>query len=586
MTSAAPTTTSTSSLSDVGRVVGGWCDRTDPALYTGAEAAVAVEGLARVVRRLQAKQAGFAARVEECHSQPRQFVSCDDYLARVNGSSRGDAKRAIDTARRLRQCPAASAAFEQGDLSVGEADEIAAAVVLDPSAEEALVATATTTHDLAETRDRARKVKAAARRGEDPALRRARVRAKRRWSEFDDDDMKAIAARFAPEDWARIKPVVDAYTRAVFERARRLGFRDPHEAYRADGVLAALAAAGEALGLDLTPRTAKAATATAAKLAVPARSTATTDTTRTAATGAEFAGTESAGTAATDAESTDAESAGTAATEAESRGTAATGAESTGTAAREAESTGAESDDACGGARRDRGTTAATESPPAPPAPADPAGAIESELDELDELLGVRPSRVKWNVTVLVDAIALQRGYATASETCEIPGFGPINVDVARQILPDAMVDVLVHDLVDIKAYATLTRYRRVALDKALQARDRRCVVPSCKRRGHLQVDHRHDHAKGGPTSYDNLAFLCEVHHHEKTHLGARLERVDDEWHWYPPPPAPGQPRPPPGTIPWRAKVGQHLTAFDLTNPPPPIPPGPGPDTEPTLPFG
>ncbi len=196
----------------------------------------------------------------------------------------------------------------------------------------------------------------------------------------------------------------------------------------------------------------------------------------------------------------------------------------------------------------------------------------------------MRPSRVKWNVTVLVDAIALQRGYATASETCEIPGFGPINVDVARQILPDALVDVLVHDLVDIKAYATLTRYRRVALDKALQARDRRCVVPRCKRRGHLQADHRHDHAKGGPTSYDNLAFLCEVHHHEKTHQGARLERVDDEWHWYPPPPAPGQPRPPPGSIPWRAKVGQHLTAFDLTNPPPPN--EPGPDADPTLPFG
>ncbi len=267
MSTQAPTSAPTMSLVDVERVVGGWCDRTDPALCSGADAAVVVERLARVVRRLQAKQASFAARVEQCHSQPRQFSSSDDYLARVNGSSRGEAKKAIDTARRLQLAPgAASVAFEQGDLSVGEAHEIAGAVALDPSAEEALVATATTTHDLAETRDRVRKVKAAARRGEDPAVRRARVRAKRRWSEFDDDDMKAIAARFAPEDWARIEPVVDAYTRAVFERARRLGLRDPHEAYRADGVLAALAAAGEALGLDLSTRTTKATkpTATAA----------------------------------------------------------------------------------------------------------------------------------------------------------------------------------------------------------------------------------------------------------------------------------------------------------------------------------
>ncbi len=73
VTSAAPTSAPTMSLAEVGRVVGGWCDVTDPALYTGAEAAVAVEGLAKVVRRLQAKQAGFAARVEECHSLPRQF---------------------------------------------------------------------------------------------------------------------------------------------------------------------------------------------------------------------------------------------------------------------------------------------------------------------------------------------------------------------------------------------------------------------------------------------------------------------------------------------------------------------------------
>ncbi len=384
------------------------------------------------------------------------------------------------------------------------------------------------------------------------------MRAKRRWSEFDDDDMKAIAARFAPEDWARIKPVVDAYTRAVFERARRLGFRDPHEAYRADGVLAALAAAGEALGLDLTPRPTTTTTA-AATPAVPARSTDTT-------------GTESTATAATGTAATSAESTGLAATSAEPAGTAATtgtvdtAAESTGTSATGAESIAGESADA-------------TESPPALAGVVDPAV-------ELDELLRVRPDRVKWNVSVLVDATALQRGYATATETCEIPGFGPINVDVARQILPEALVDVLVHDLVDIKAYATLTRYRRVALDQALQARDRRCVVPRCKRKGHLQVDHRHDYAKGGPTAYDNLAFLCEVHHHEKTHLGARLERVDDEWHWYPPPPAPGQPRPPPGSIPWRAKVGQHLTAFDLTNPPPPNDPQPPPGADPTLPFG
>ncbi|MGZ4682514.1 MAG: HNH endonuclease signature motif containing protein, partial [Acidimicrobiales bacterium] len=178
---------------------------------------------------------------------------------------------------------------------------------------------------------------------------------------------------------------------------------------------------------------------------------------------------------------------------------------------------------------------------------------------------------------VLVDAIALKRGYATASETCEIPGFGPVDVNWVSRILPDSMIDVLVHDLVDIQAHATLTRHRRKALDQALRARDRRCVVAGCRRKRMLQADHRHDFAQHGPTSAANLERLCQIHHREKTHRGARIERVDDEWHWYPPPPAPGEPHPPPGSIPWRSPVGEHLTAFDLTDLPEPSG---------TLPFG
>jgi hypothetical protein len=80
------------------------------------------------------------------------------------------------------------------------------------------------------------------------------------------------------------------------------------------------------------------------------------------------------------------------------------------------------------------------------------------------------------------------------------------------------------------------------------------------------------------------------VHHHEKTHCGAVIERTDTEWLWYPPAPKPGEPEPPPGSIPWRRLIGAHLTAFDLTDLPPPgqtEPDDPG-NVEPddTLPFG
>ncbi len=466
MSTNAPTTGPTTSLSDVERMVGVWCDQTDPALCSGADAAVAVERLAKVMRRLQAKQASFATRVDECHSHSKRFASSDDYLARVNGTSRGEAKKAIETARRLKRCPVAKEAFDQGDLSLGEADAISGAAALDPSAEAGLVARATDTHDLSEVRERAAKVKEAARKGEDPAVRRARLRAMRCWREFDRDGMREVMARFVKEDWALVAPVVQAYLDAVFDQARRDGRRDPIEAYRADAVLAALAAAGEAVGL------------------APARATMLR---------AEPA----------------------AATE---------------TAATEAESTDAESTDATETAATEAGSTEPTDTPETAAAEAESADTtVPSRLQadaELAALLRVRPDRVKWNLVLLVDAIALQRGYATANETCEVVGLGPISVDLASEVLPEALVDVLVHDLVDIRAHATMTRHQKKALKAALKARDRRCVVPGCKRRRRLQADHRHDFAKQGPTAYQNMELLCEVHHHEKTHRGARISNA------------------------------------------------------------
>jgi len=257
------------------------------------------------------------------------------------------------------------------------ASAISSAAALDPSAEGRLVERATTSHDLADVRERADKVKAAARHGEDPAVRRARLRALRRWREFDRDGMREVMGRFVPEEWARVAPVIDAYLEAQFQQARREGRREPIEAYRADAVLAALAAAGEAVGVTPAPKP--------------------TTATETAALPAESTDTDA------DAEPVEADS-------------------------------------------------------------------------ELERLLQTRPERVKWNLCLMVDAIALQRGYPTATETCEIVGFGPVSIELARQILPDALVDVLVHDLVDIKAHATMTRHQKRALKAALKVRDRRCV--------------------------------------------------------------------------------------------------------------
>ena len=48
--------------------------------------------------------------------------------------------------------------------------------------------------------------------------------------------------------------------------------------------------------------------------------------------------------------------------------------------------------------------------------------------------------------------------------------------------------------------------------------------------------------------------MLCVFHHNQKTRDGARLERHDHQWHWYPPK----------TTTPWISPVGAELTLWDL----------------------
>lgn len=168
-----------------------------------------------------------------------------------------------------------------------------------------------------------------------------------------------------PEDFAAVLAIIEAFTNAQFEQARRAGARQNHEAYRADGVLVALAAAGASIGL--TP------------------------------------------------------------------------------------------------------TTESPE-PTESPAPTPPAASTSSLRLPAPAVL---PDRVRWSMCVIVDAIALKRGYAAAGEMCEIPGVGPVSVDWARSVMDDAIVDVLVHDSVDIRAYASATRHKPRPVQLALMVRDR-----------------------------------------------------------------------------------------------------------------
>jgi hypothetical protein len=147
-------------------------------------------------------------------------------------------------------------------------------------------------------------------------------------------------------------------------------------------------------------------------------------------------------------------------------------------------------------------------------------------------------------VHVRVDHRALIRGSLGTGEICEIPGIGPIPVEVARRLAVDSILSVLVTDGVDVTAVAHAGRTIPASVKRALIERDPVCVVPGCQTAEGLEIDHVDPFGQGGQTSLANLARLCHWHHYLKTHQRHRLEHSADGWRWMSPDQVPPDPVP------------------------------------------
>ena len=183
---------------------------------------------------------------------------------------------------------------------------------------------------------------------------------------------------------------------------------------------------------------------------------------------------------------------------------------------------------------------------------ADALVALACRTTSDDDTYGTSTGRVGTpaaTVHVRVDHAALVRGHVEHGELCEIPGIGPVPVEVARRLAVDSVLNVLVTDGVDVTAVAHSGRTVPAALRRALIERDPECVVPGCATRDGLEIDHLRPFAEGGPASLANLARMCHWHHYLKTHHGHLLERGavgSDEgpaWRWIAPDEPPVVPR-------------------------------------------
>lgn len=138
-------------------------------------------------------------------------------------------------------------------------------------------------------------------------------------------------------------------------------------------------------------------------------------------------------------------------------------------------------------------------------------------------------------VHVVVDYEALVRGHTLAGEQCEIPGIGPVPVSVARSMMQDAILKVLLTKGVDVVAVAHAGYTIPAHLRSALDVRDPKCIVPGCDRRHGLQKDHRNTFNRTQVTKLEDLAHLCRWHHYMKTFLGYMYRGGPGTWEWIPP---------------------------------------------------
>ncbi|MEY2454565.1 MAG: hypothetical protein QOD92_4139 [Acidimicrobiaceae bacterium] len=121
-----------------------------------------------------------------------------------------------------------------------------------------------------------------------------------------------------------------------------------------------------------------------------------------------------------------------------------------------------------------------------------------------------------------VDLEALRRGAAEDGEYCEITGIGPVPVSVARALLTDAIVKLVITKGTDVLNVTSLGRGPNAAQRIALLWQQPLCTVEGCCST-RCEIDHRIEFRKTKHTRLDECDPLCKHHHDLKTYDGWKL---------------------------------------------------------------
>jgi len=113
-----------------------------------------------------------------------------------------------------------------------------------------------------------------------------------------------------------------------------------------------------------------------------------------------------------------------------------------------------------------------------------------------------------------LDVAALWRGFVEGDELCEVAGLGPIPVEVARSLLGDAVLKLIITKGVDIASVTSLTRGPTQAMHYAKLWTSPMCIVEGCTRTI-VEYDHEWgtEYKDTRHTRLREIEPKCHTHH-------------------------------------------------------------------------
>ena len=127
------------------------------------------------------------------------------------------------------------------------------------------------------------------------------------------------------------------------------------------------------------------------------------------------------------------------------------------------------------------------------------------------DALGSGLERITATVQVTIGASTLA---GEDERLAELDGHGPLHPDLARELARQATG----WNRLFLSGSGMVDRVDRYtpsgAMKRFLRARDQRCRFPGCHTPAvRCEIDHNHDHARGGITELTNLSHFCHGHH-------------------------------------------------------------------------